>query len=126
MLWTKDILNLINAKLGYALLHVGETGNNLGRRSARYTNCCLINSSIIKKTNDKQQMSELLNHKISITIFIGIKHKYIKGGLEPMKVGQYNNFIEWTPAARKAGGQMILFNDSHRCHFLTNFIIHVH
>jgi hypothetical protein len=48
-------------------------------------------------------------------LVIGVKREYIQAAsLQPIKLGVFENRVQWTEDARKEGASMLLFNGNHR------------
>ena len=78
-------------------------------------NCRPINKQTITQIRNSHNATALLNRFGSNAMFIGVrKDCVIRNSLEPLKDGEYNNFVRWTKAARAPGAQMVLFNGNHR------------
>ncbi|KIK32944.1 hypothetical protein CY34DRAFT_100512, partial [Suillus luteus UH-Slu-Lm8-n1] len=78
-------------------------------------NCRPINKQTITQIRNSHNATALLNRFGGNAMFIGIrKNCVIRNSLEPLKDGEYTNFIKWTKDARAPGAQMVLFNGNHR------------
>ncbi|KAG1747756.1 uncharacterized protein EDB91DRAFT_1079483 [Suillus paluster] len=64
----------------------------------------------------------LLNCSSEHAIIIGVKCLLIvPSSLEPLRLGQYYNNIEWTEESKASGVKMLLYNDNHRCTYMHEF-----
>jgi len=109
---------LCAAELGYGLMCVGGTKNDLGRGPeliCQVYNPRPINPQILKKIENNKQSHGLLNRHESNAISVGIKKTFIKGGLQGRKSEAFCNRVQWASNANASGNTMMLFNGNHRC-----------
>ncbi|EGO22656.1 hypothetical protein SERLADRAFT_440676 [Serpula lacrymans var. lacrymans S7.9] len=105
-LLTEHILHeLSQAEIGYAMLCIGGTDNDLGTGPnliKQFYNPRPINQVTLKSISTYAKAKALLNHYEDKAITIGVHHQHIAGGIEPSN----------------GGAEMHLFNGNHRVQYM--------
>jgi len=108
--------------LGYGLMTVGGTVNDLGEGPTmmkRVFNSRPINPGTISKIKQNVASHGLLSHFPANAISIGVKKEYIQGGLETAKMDEpINKHVVWSNAAKEQEATMTLLNGNHRATFI--------